>query len=119
MVDGLNRNVILGRDWIIDNKVVLYFNELRSMKIGQVYVPLEEDIHISALVRAASTVVIKPHTAVGCKAKTSGVLDSEGKQLCQISSTGRGYLSMEPGLQLQKSVVEVKAGRTFPALISK
>ena len=118
VVDGLNRNVILGRDWIIDNKVVLYFNELRSMKIGQVYVPLEEDIHISALVRAASTVVIKPHTAVICKAKTSGVLDSEGKQLCQISPTDRGYLSMEPGLQLQKSVVEVKAGRTFAALIS-
>ena len=118
VVDGLNRNVILGRDWIIDNKVVLYFNELRSMKIGQVYVPLEEDIHISALVRAASTVVIKPHTAVVCKAKTSGVLHSEGKQLCQISPTDRGYLSMEPGLQLQKSVVEVKAGRTFAALIS-
>ena len=55
VVDGLNRNVILGKDWIINNKVVLYFNEVRSMKIGQVYVPLEEDIHISALVRAAST----------------------------------------------------------------
>ena len=50
VVDGLNRNVILGRDWIINNKVVLYFNELCSMKIGHVYVPLEEDIHISALV---------------------------------------------------------------------
>ena len=87
VVDGLNRNVILGRDWITD-KVVLYFNELRSMKIGQVYVPLEEDIHISALVQAASTVVIKPHTAVVCKSKTSGVLDSEGKQLCQTSPTG-------------------------------
>ena len=75
-------------------------------------------IHISALVRAASTVVIKPHTAVVCKAKTSGVLDSEGKQLCQVSPTDRGYLSMEPGLPLQKSVVEVKAGGTFAALIS-
>ena len=62
--------------------------------------------------------VIKPHTAVVCKAKTSGVLDSEGKQLCQVSPTDRGYLSMEPGLQLQKSVVEVKAGGTFAALIS-
>jgi len=63
-------------------------------------------------------VVIKPHTAVVCKAKTSGVLDSEGKQLCQVSPTDRGYLSMEPGLPLQKSVVEVKAGGTFAALIS-
>ena len=78
VVDGLNRNVILGKDWIINNKVVLYFNELCSMKIGQVYVPLEEDIHISALVRAASTVVIKPHTAVVCEAKTSGVSDWGG-----------------------------------------
>ena len=64
MVEGLNRNVIFGRDWIIENKVVLYFNELCSMKVGQVYVPLEEDLHISALVRASNTVVIKPHTTV-------------------------------------------------------
>ena len=62
--------------------------------------------------------VIKPHTAVVCKAKTNGVLDSGEKQLCQISPTDRGYLSTEPGLQLQKSVVEVKADRTFPVLIS-
>ena len=118
VVDGLNRNVILGRDWITDNKVVLYLNELRSMKIGQVYVPLEEDIHNSALVRAASTVVIKPHTAVVCKAKSSGVLDSGGNQLCRIFPTDQGYLSMAPGLLLQKSVVKVNTGRTFPVLIS-
>ena len=118
VVDGLNRNVILGRDWIVDNKVVLYFNELRSMKIGQVYVPLEEDIHISALVRAANTVVIKPHTAIVCRAKTQAVLDSGGKQLCQISPTDRGYLSSEPGLELQKTVVEMRRDRMFPVLIS-
>ena len=118
VVDGLNRNVILGRDWIVDNKVVLYFNELRSMKIGQVYVPLEEDIHISALVGAANTVVIKPHTAIVCRAKTQAVLDSGGKQLCQISPTDRGYLSSEPGLELQKTVVEMRRDRMFPVLIS-
>ena len=118
VVDGLNRNVILGRDWIVDNKVVLYFNELRSMRIGQVYVPLEEDIHISALVRAANTVVIKPHTAIVCRAKTQAVLDSGGKQLCQISPTDRGYLSSEPGLELQKTVVEMRRDRMFPVLIS-
>ena len=118
VVEVLIRNVVLGRDWIINNKVVLYFNELRSMKIGQVYVPLEEDIHISTLVRAANKVVVKPHTAVVCKAKTHGVLDPGRKQLCQIFPADRGYLSMEPGLQLQKSVVEVRSDKTFPVLIS-
>ena len=88
VVDGSNRNVILDRDWIID-KVALYFNELRSMKTDQMYVPLEEDIHISTLVRAANAVVVKPHTAVVCKAKTHGVLDSNKKQFCQISPVDR------------------------------
>ena len=74
VVEGLNRNVIFGRDWIIENKVVLYFNELCSMKVGQVYVPLEEDLHISALVRASNTVVIKPHTTVIGRSKTHGVV---------------------------------------------
>ena len=118
VVEGLNRNIILERDWIIENQVVLYFNELRSMKVGQVYVPLEKDLHISALVRASNTVVIKPHTAAICRAKTHGIVDSEVKQLCQVFPTDRGYLSTEPGLQLQGSVVSLRRDKTFPVLIS-
>lgn len=74
VVDGLNGNVIVGRDWITENRVLLYFTGLRSMKVGHVYVPLEEDLHISALVRASNTVVIKPHTTVIGRVKTHGVV---------------------------------------------
>ena len=113
VIEGLNMNAILGRDWIIENEVVLYFNELRSMKVGQVYVPPEEDVHILALVRASNTVVIKPHMAVICRAKTHGVVDSEVNQLCQFSPRDRSYLSTEPGLQLQGSVVALGRDKTF------
>ena len=98
--------------------MVLYFNELCSMKVRQVYVPLEEDLHISALVRASNTVVIKPHTTVIGRAKTHGVVDSEVNRLCQVSPTNRGYLSTELGLQLQGSVVALRRDKTFPVLIS-
>ena len=45
IVSDMNRNMILGRDWLTKNGVRLYF-DLGSLRIGKKYVPLVEDIHI-------------------------------------------------------------------------
>ena len=50
IVDNMNRNLILGRDWIIDNKIRLYY-DLSCLRIGNTYVPLLEDMHISSVLR--------------------------------------------------------------------
>lgn len=42
VVQGMNRNFILGRDWLIQNGVRIYY-DLGTMKINDVYVPLQED----------------------------------------------------------------------------
>ena len=45
VTDGLNRNFILGRDWLKEHRVRLYI-DLGMLRICRTYVKLEEDIHI-------------------------------------------------------------------------
>ena len=69
VVKDLNRNVILGRDWLRANGVRLYY-DLGALRLKGEYVSLEEDIHISSIVRLAQSVTLKPQHAHTCWAKT-------------------------------------------------
>ena len=57
--DGLNRNFILGMDWLKDNGVRIYF-DLGMLRIGKTYVKLQEDCHISSILRLKKKTTIKP-----------------------------------------------------------
>ena len=46
---SINRNFILGRDWLVQNEVRLYFH-LGMLKFGDTTASLKEDIHIALLV---------------------------------------------------------------------
>ena len=55
MVRDLNRNMILGLDWLKSNSVRIYF-DLKSLRInGKTYVNLEKDIHVASTVRMKHT----------------------------------------------------------------
>ena len=41
IVENMNRNLILGRDWMVQNGVRLYF-DLGCFRIGKTYVPLKK-----------------------------------------------------------------------------
>lgn len=68
VVQGMNRNFILGRDWLIQNGVRINY-DLGTMRINDVYVSLQEDIHISSVLRIVKSVVLKPQAAQICLAK--------------------------------------------------
>lgn len=70
VTEELNRCVILGREWLRMNRVRIYF-DLGCLRIGKTYVKLQEDIHISSLVRINKKLMIKPQTAVVCHTKLS------------------------------------------------
>ena len=66
VVRDLNRNIILGLDWLKQNNVRIYF-DLKCLRInGKHYVHLVEDIHIASTVRMKKTCLIKPQTAMIC-----------------------------------------------------
>ena len=51
VVRDLNRNMILGLDWLKSNNVRIYF-DLKSLRInGKTYINLEEDIHVASTVK--------------------------------------------------------------------
>jgi hypothetical protein len=58
VIKEMHRNVIIGRDWLIQNGVRVYY-DLGSFRIEKTYSPLEEDIHIPSVVQAQRKCVIK------------------------------------------------------------
>ena len=69
VIRELNRNMILGLDWLKDNNVRICM-DLKCIRInGKHYINLEEDIHIASTVRMKHTCLIKPKAAVICYGK--------------------------------------------------
>ena len=64
-VPQLNRNIILGRDWLKQFGVWMYYY-LGCRGIGKSYVKMEEDIYMSSLARLATHTVIRPQTGKFC-----------------------------------------------------
>ena len=62
LVKNMNRNLILGHDFLTKNGVRLYF-DLACLRVNNTFVPLIEDIHIASIVRSQSTVTLKPNTS--------------------------------------------------------
>ena len=116
IVSNMNRNVILGRDWLQQNGVRIYF-DLGSIRVGKVYVPLENDIHIASIIRLAKKSLLKPQSVNVCIAKiknNSSLLDSE---LLQVSAVDSGYINSEPGLVVSNSVSKIYRCNKIPILI--
>ena len=117
MVRDLNRNMILGLDWLKSNNVRIYF-DLKSLRInGKTYVNLEEDIHVASTVRMKHTCVIKPNTAQICYGKVRGTPDLPSGQLYDVMEISRGFIANEPGLKVINCVTTLPQNRTLPLLI--
>ena len=117
VVRDLNRNMILGLDWLKSNNVRIYF-DLKSLRInGKTYVNLEEDIHVASTVRMKSTCIIKPNTAKICYGKVRKNPDLPSGQLYDITEIDRGFIANEPGLKVINCVITLSEERTIPLLI--
>ena len=55
----MNRNIILGRDWLKQFGVHMYY-DLGCIRVGKSYIKLEEDLHISSIARVTAKTIIKP-----------------------------------------------------------
>ena len=97
VVRNLNRSLILGRDWLKTNGVRLYY-DLGCLIIGHTYIPLEEDIHISTVVRIASTVTLRPQTANVCTGHFRHKSEAFESGIFEMSSMRMGMLELSQGL---------------------
>ena len=117
VIRDLNRNLILGLDWLRQNDVRIYF-DLKCIRInGKHYVNLEEDIHIASTVRMKKTCLIKPQTAVVCYGKVRENPDLPVGDSYEVSQIDKGFLVNQPGLQIINTVSTLAKDRSLPLLI--
>ena len=116
MSPSINRNFILGRDWLVQNGVRLYF-DLGFLRVGKTTVPLEEDIHIASPLRLGSTTVLKPQTATVCLGKIKESSDIPIHQIYSVTAVETNVLSKEPGLMVSNSVAKLNGNRSLPIMI--
>lgn len=116
VVSDLNRNLILGKDWLVKHGVRLYF-DLGQMRIGSKYIPLVEDIHIASVVRLAGKVVLKPQTATICRGKVKDRPYFTEGALMEVVAADTGFVGEEPGLMVSNSVLNMQPGRDIPVLV--
>ena len=117
VIRDLNRNLILGLDWLKQNNVRIYF-DLKCLRInGKHYVNLEEDIHIASTVRMKKACLIKPQTAMICYGKVRENPDLPVGQSYEITQIDKGFLVNQPGLQIINTVSTLAKDRSLPLLI--
>ncbi|CAG2214183.1 Retrovirus-related Pol polyprotein from transposon 297 [Mytilus edulis] len=113
VVSDMNRNAILGRDWLVKFGVRVYF-DLGCLRINKTYVPLVEDIHIASIVRLAQTTVFKPQTSNICYVKGNKNYTFSSSKSFEISPITKGHLSYQPGLMVANSVANINEKRQMP-----
>ena len=104
VIRDLNRNLILGLDWLKQNNVRIYF-DLKCLRInGNHYVNLEEDIHIATTIRMKKTCLIKSQTVMIYYGKVRENPDLPVGQSYEIIQRDKGFLVNQPGLQFINTV---------------
>jgi hypothetical protein len=117
VVSDMNRNVILGRDWLIQNGVRLYF-DLSCLKVQNTYIPLQEDIHIVSVLRLSNKTLLKPQTAYVCWTKARKFHKCyTNSNLYEISAVDTGFIGSQSGVMIGNSVVNMSARNRYPVRI--
>ena len=113
IVKNLNRNGILGRDFLVKNKARIFF-DLSIIKINSSFQPLESDIHMSSLTRSNRDVVLKPYSIQLLTCNTR-------HRDCgpyTINELTRGHLADEPGVAIINSISAFRQRKRLPVLLS-
>ncbi|CAG2227372.1 unnamed protein product [Mytilus edulis] len=108
--------MILGRDWLKQNGVRLYF-DLGYLRIGKTYVRIEEDIHISSLLRLCKQTTLAPNSVTICKVKVNQGFRTEDSKLADITYLDDGHLSEEPGIVVFSAVAKLSDSRKIPIML--
>ena len=116
VTSGLNRNFILGRDWLTENGVRLYF-DLGCLRVKKTYVQLQNDIHICSLLRVDRDIVLRPQTMTINYVKLNKGFQIPDSGLVEITNMDSDCIRGEPGLQLRGSVNKAIRNRKMPVMI--
>ena len=114
-VRDLTRNVIIRRDFLIENAARLYF-DLSKIRIRNVYIPMENDVHLAFQVRASHHMTLAPQTACIMIAEIKKNEYFTDKKDYSFSPTQRGFINEQHELIILPALVKLEQ-RKFPVQI--
>ena len=101
----MNTNIILGRDWLKQFGVHMYY-DLGCIRIGKSYVKMKEDTHISSLASLSALTIIRSQKGKFCPCIAKGNEQLLNSKFHQVIPTEDTTISKEPGLLTVNSVVK-------------
>ena len=116
IVPQMNRNIILGRDWLKQFGVHMYY-DLGCTRVGKSYIKLEEDLHISSIARLTTETTIKQQLGKVCSCRVKGNEQVLNSKLHQVIAAENSTLNQEPGLIVVNFIVKVTKQGMFLAFI--
>ena len=115
VVRDLTRNVILGRDFLIENGARLYF-DLNKIRIRNVYIPMENDVHLASKVRASHHMTLAPQTASIMIAEIKKSEYFSDLKDYNFNPTQQGFINEQHELIISPALVKLEQHK-FPVQI--
>ena len=81
------------------------------------YVKLQEDCHISSILRLNKKTKIKPQSAMMCNVKLNQGFQLTDSKILEVTNIDGGCIQDEPGLGLRKAVNIAKTPHKIPVMI--
>ena len=109
----ISQSVILGRDFLIENQVVIRFDD-HCIEINNETISLEEDNYMMSLVKLTNTIVIPPQSSMLCYARARNNQRIDTSESYLVSAINTGSIADEPGLTITNCVVKLGQTNKFP-----
>ena len=116
VVRNLNRNVIIGLDWLKSRGVRVY-HDLSCIRVHETYIPLVDDIHVASIARIKVKVKIPPQTAHICQCQVRNHPSILTEKDYEVSPYENASLQTEPGLLMTNIVAKLSRNRRIPLLL--
>ena len=93
------------------------YYDLGCIRVGKLYIKLEEDLHISSIARLTTETIIKSQSGKVCLCRVKGNEQVLNSKLHHIIAAENSTLNQEPGLTVINSIVKVTKQGKFLAFI--
>ena len=93
------------------------YYDLGCIRVGKLYIKLEEVLHISSIARLTTETMIKPQSRKVCLCKVKGNEQVLNSKLHEVIAAENSTLNQKPGLIIVTTIVMITKQGKFLALI--
>lgn len=115
VVDGANRNILLGDDFLTTMMMVRVYYDLGLIKIKNVYVPMVSDKRVNSMCHLATSLTLAPNSCYVAMAK---IKSGHDPGIYLVQSINSGIIDNQPGIEFSDAVIKINESRKIPVSIT-